>query len=151
MRWIGSARVVTTAVVALGLTLSVTARTTADDAIGTAGAVKVTVKYTGKGDVDKTHNLWIWLFDTPDIGPGSFPIGELSLDRNGGAVTFNDVSAEKVWIAVAYDINGTMTGNGPPASGSPIAIHMEAGGPAPVSPGDKAEVTITFDDSQRMP
>ncbi len=46
-------------------------------------SVRVTVKYTGKGPVDETHRVWLWLFDTPDIGPGSMPIAELSIGKNG--------------------------------------------------------------------
>ena len=51
-------------------------------------AVRVTVKYTGKGPVDETHRVWLWLFDTPDIGPGSMPIAELSIGKNGDTATF---------------------------------------------------------------
>jgi len=49
------------------------------------------VTCTGQGNVDQTHQLWIWLFDTPDIGPGAMPVAQLSLAQNGGAVTFSDV------------------------------------------------------------
>ena len=43
----------------------------------TAGTVKVTVTYKGKGKVDTSHKLWVWLFDTPNIGAGSMPIAQL--------------------------------------------------------------------------
>ena len=42
-----------------------------------AGTLKVTVHYTGKGKVDASHKLWVWLFDTPNIGPGSMPIDQI--------------------------------------------------------------------------
>jgi hypothetical protein len=117
-----------------------------------AGEVKVTVKYTGKGSVDGSHQLWIWLFDTPDIGPGAIPIAEMSLAKNGTTATFPDVAPEKVWIAVAYDEQGGFGGSAPPPTGSPVMIYgMESGSPTPVSPGPKGEATVTFDDSQRMP
>lgn len=110
------------------------------------------MKYTGKGDVDATHKLWIWLFDTPDIGPGAIPIAEQSLDKNGATAAFSDVTAKTVWIAVAYDQNGGFTGSAPPPSGSPVILYgVESGAPAGVTPGEKGEVTVTFDDSQRMP
>jgi hypothetical protein len=121
----------------------------ADDAI--AGAVSVTINYKGKGAVDASHRVWVFVFDTPNIGPGAMPIAMDSVAKNGAVATF-DVAGDKVWIAVAYDESGTMTGDGPPPSGSPIAIY---GGnptaPEAVVPGAKASVTVTFDDSQRMP
>lgn len=116
-----------------------------------AGAVTVTVNYTGKGTVDASHRVWVWLFDSPDIGPGSIPIAEMSVEKNGGAATF-EVGSERVWIAVAYDQNGGMSGSAPPASGSPIGIYSTSGGaPDAVTPGAKGAVAVTFDDSQRMP
>jgi len=114
-------------------------------------SVRVIVKYTGKGPVDETHRVWLWLFDTPDIGPGSMPIAELSVGKNGDTATFDSVGAAKVWIAAAYDVHGTMSGSAPPPSGTPIGIYASStGAPEGVKPGDKAAI-LTFDDSQRMP
>ena len=119
--------------------------------IGLAGAVRVTVNYKGSGKVDGSHRVWVWLFETPNIGPGSMPIAELSVEKNGDVATF-DADGNQVWIAVAYDVNGVMTGNAPPASGSPIGIYSSStGAPEGVTPGAKGAVTLTFDDSQRMP
>lgn len=116
-----------------------------------AGKVSVTVNYKGSGTVDAGHQVWVWLFDTPDIGPGSMPIAEASVARNGAAATF-DVGSDRVWIAVAYDEKGVMSGNAPPPSGTPIGIFAsDSGAPAAVTPGDQGAVTLTFDDSQRMP
>ena len=112
-----------------------------------AGNVKVTVNYKGKGTVDASHKIWVWLFDTPNIGAGSQP-----LDQNGTVADFANVVPGQVWIAVAFDQQGVMTGNEPPPSGSPISIYSAAAGaPSPVTPGDKAVVTITFDETMRMP
>ena len=127
---------------------SLSART----ASGEAGAVKVTVKYTGKGDVDDSHRLWVWLFDSPNIGAGSIPIAEMSLDKNGSTATFDAVGAAEVWIAVAYDVNGGFAGMAPPPSGSPVSTYgMAAGAPAPVTPGEKGAVTFGFTDAFKMP
>jgi hypothetical protein len=116
-----------------------------------AGAVKVTVNYTGAGKVDGSHRVWIWLFDTPNIGPGSMPIAEMSVEKNGDVATF-EADGNQVWIAVAYDVNGVMAGNAPPPSGSPIGIYATStGAPEAVTPGAMGAVTLTFDDSQRMP
>ena len=116
-----------------------------------AGTVKASITYKGKGTVDARHRIWVWLFDTPDIGPGAMPIAELSIEANGAVAAFEGIDAQRVWIAVAYDEGGTMSGNAPPPSGSPIGLLLGADGtPRSVVPGEDA-VTLTFDDSQRMP
>ena len=117
----------------------------------TAGTVKVTVNYKGKGTVDAKHRVWVWLFASPDIGPGSMPIAELSIEANGALATFDGIDAERVWIAAAYDESGSMSGNAPPPSGSPVGVFVSTeGAPKSVAPGEPALV-LTFDDSFRMP
>ncbi|MGQ0733641.1 MAG: hypothetical protein ACT4QD_08310 [Acidobacteriota bacterium] len=115
--------------------------------------ITLTVKYTGKGDVDATHRLWIWLFDTPDIGPGAMPFDERSLEKNGDSITFKGVTVKNVYVAVAYDEQGGFMGQAPPPSGSPVTVHgaEAAGAPAPITPGEKGAVTITFNETVRMP
>jgi hypothetical protein len=113
--------------------------------------VKVTVNYTGKGTVDGDHRIWIWLFDTPDIGPGAIPVSEQALDKNGATATFEGIAAGRVWIAIAYDEKGGFAGAAAPPSGSPVTLYTEKGGPSAVAPGAGAAVTVTFDDSVRMP
>lgn len=116
-----------------------------------AGSVKVTIDYKGKGTVDGSHRVWIWLFDTPEIGPGSMPIAETSVERNGETAAF-EVGNQRVWIAVAYDEKGVMTGNSPPAPGSPVGIYSSStGAPEAVMVGARDAVVLTFDDSIRMP
>ncbi len=118
----------------------------------TAGTVKVTVNYKGKGTVDNKHLVWVWLFSSPEIGPGSMPIAQLTVDKNGGVATFDGVGAEQVWVAVAFDEQGTMSGDAPPPSGTPVGIFAGPDGmPKGVVPGDKGVITLTFDDSFRMP
>ena len=117
----------------------------------TAGTVKVTVNYKGKGTVDAKHRVWVWLFASPDIGPGSMPIAELSLDANGALATFDGIDAERVWIAAAFDESGSMSGSAPPPSGSPVGVFAGSdGAPKSVVPGEPA-VALAFDDSFRMP
>lgn len=123
----------------------------AAERVAAAGTVKVTVNYKGSGTVDGSHRVWIWLFSSPDIGPASMPIAQMSVEKNGDTATF-DVGDDRVWIAVAYDEKGVMTGNEPPPSGTPIGIYASsAGAPEAVTPGARGAVTVTFDDSQRMP
>jgi hypothetical protein len=117
-----------------------------------AGTVKVTVNYKGKGNVDSSHRIWVWLFASPDIGPGSMPVAELSLDANGALATFDGIADERVWIAAAYDEKGTMSGNAPPPPGTPIGLYVGSdGAPRSVVPGDSTVAVFSFDDSFRMP
>ena len=116
-----------------------------------AGAVKITVHYTGKGKVDASHKIWVWLFDSPEIGAGSTPVDQASLDKNDADAVFAGVVPSEVWVAVAFDENGAMAGDGPPPTGTPIGILMKDGKPISVTPGEKGIASITFDDTMRMP
>ena len=116
-----------------------------------AGDVTVTVKYSGKGTVDATHKIWVWLFTSPDIGPGAIPIAEVSIEKNGGVASFVNVGADQVWIAIAYDEGGGFAGQAPPPTGSPTTLYSADGkGPTAVTPGPQAKVSVSFNDSQRM-
>jgi hypothetical protein len=117
-----------------------------------AGTVKVTIHYTGKGKVDASHKLWVWVFDTPNIGAGSMPLDQIALDKNDLDAVFEGVAADKVWIAAAYDESGGMMGDAPPPAGTPIGILSgKDGAPLAVISGAKDAAVLTFDDSQRMP
>jgi hypothetical protein len=117
-----------------------------------AGTVRVTIHYTGKGKVDASHKLWVWLFDTPNIGPGSMPIDQVSIDQNDTDAVFEGVAAEKVYIAAAFDETGGMMGDAPPPSGTPIGILSGGNGaPSPVTSGAKEATVLTFNDTIRMP
>lgn len=139
------------AVVAIGL-LTAVAQPSLNASSGlAAGDVKVTVHYTGKGKVDASHKIWVWLFDNPNIGAGSMPIDQLSVEKNDAEAFFGGVVAGEVWIAVAFDEQGAMQGDAPPPTGTPIGILMKDGKPLSVSPGEKGIATITFNDTMRMP
>jgi hypothetical protein len=144
-------------VVAAALVLGVSAHQPAVtagqlEARSAAGTVAVKVNYKGKGTVDGSHRIWIWLFSTPDIGPNSMPIAELSVTKNGEVAIFDGVGADKVWIAAAFDEKGVMSGQAPPPPGTPVGVLLGAdGAPAGVVTGSKSETVLTFDDSFRMP
>ena len=139
------------AAIVAGMIASVLSAGAAARGADAGGAVKISVKYTGKGDVDANHKIWVWLFDTPDVGPGSMPIAEMSMDKNGGDVS-TDVGGDTVWIAVAYDEAGGFGGMAPPPSGSPVAIHSApSGAPVAVKVAQAEKVMVTFDDKNRMP
>ncbi len=142
----------TVAAMAVLATLATPPASTGAAADVTLTTVNVTVQYTGKGEVDAAHRIWIWLFDSPDFSTGAaMPLAEQSLVANETTATFAGLAADQVWIAVAYDAAGGFNGSAPPPSGAPVSAYVKDGVPAPVAPGENAEVRIVFDDSFRMP
>jgi uncharacterized protein (DUF2141 family) len=116
------------------------------------GKLQVTVEYKGAGTVDKTHQVFVWVFDTPDINENSVPIATDQATANGATLSFSGLP-KTVYLAAAYNEKGTYDGTqGPPPSGTPITIYGGAGTATGVaSGGEEAKVTLTFDDSVRMP
>jgi len=115
--------------------------------------VSVTVTYTGKGPVDATHEIWVFLFDTPSIGAGARPLSAQTITKSGGAAVFKAVTTDPVYIAVAYDEKGDYDGNaGPPPNGTPIAMYgADAKGVAgPLKTAGGAKVKLSFNDARRM-
>jgi hypothetical protein len=117
-----------------------------------AGDLTVTASYSGKGNVDATHEIWVFLFDTPNVNSGSQPVATQALTKNGGVATFKNVAQDTVYILMAYDDKGTYDGNaGPPPAGTPVGMYTKDGKvPAPVKPGPGAKIKTAFDDSRRM-
>jgi hypothetical protein len=108
--------------------------------------VAVTVNYTGKGVVDTAHNILIFLFSDPKIGPDSQPLGAPQIvQKNGQTVTFNGITTKPVYIFAIYNEKGTYDGrSGPPPAGTPVGVYGTAKGPTPVTPGMKTPVKMTF-------
>jgi hypothetical protein len=143
-------------ILAFALLVAVSAAVRAEQTKPTAApsAVNVTVKYNGKGGVvDANHRIWVWLFTSPDIGPGSTPIAEESIQKNGATAKFPNVSANEVYIAIAFDEKGGFVGSAPPPAGSPVMLYgakTPEDKPVAVVPGAKGSVTVTLSDVQRM-
>lgn len=108
--------------------------------------VAVTVNYTGKGVVDATRNILVFLFSTPTVGPNSEPLGAPQIvTKNGQTVTFNNVTTKPVYIFAIYNEKGTYDGrSGPPPAGTPIGMYGTAKGATAVTPGMKTPVKLTF-------
>lgn len=143
------------AMVAAGLILTAGIGRAQQAAAPVAGKLKVQVEYKGKGTVDATHQVWIWLFDTPNISAESNPIATGVLKENKTEYKFAGLPND-VYIAVAYDEKGGYDGmSGPPPQGTPILVKGSGalGSPATsVATGaDDAKVEIAFDDTIRMP
>ena len=118
-----------------------------------AGELSVTVSYKGKGEVDAKHEIFVFLFDTPNFAAGSLPIATRAVTKNGDAAKFADLTVSPVYVAVAYDETGDYDGlSGPPPPGTPVAVYTTdgKGTPAPVDVSGPAQITITFTDSQRI-
>jgi hypothetical protein len=122
-------------------------RATAPD----TGQLKVTVDYKGSGTVDKSHQIFVWVFDNPDIGPNSVPISSDVITTNGGTASFSGLP-KTVYIAAAFNEKGDYDGTqGPPPAGTPVTIYGGMGSAKAVDTGGAdAAVTVTFDDSTRM-
>lgn len=117
-----------------------------------AGELKVTIDYKGAGTVDKTHQVFVWVFDTPDISASSTPIASDVVTANGASVSFSGLPTT-VYLAAAFNEKGDYDGTqGPPPSGTPITIYGSPGAATGVTTGGpEAVVTVSFDDSVRMP
>lgn len=117
-----------------------------------SGRLKVTIEYKGPGEVSATHEIFVWVFDTPNIGADSVPLASDVLTSNGGSLNFSGLPKE-VYLAAAFDEKGDYDGtSGPPPPGTPITIYGEMGAARAVPTGGAdASVTVTFDDTVRMP
>jgi hypothetical protein len=115
------------------------------------GALQVTVHYKGQGSVDKSHQIIVWLFDTPDITENSTPLANDVVTSNGGSVGFTGLP-KTVYIAAAYNEKGDYdAGQGPPPTGTPVTIYGGQGTAAGVATGADSTVSVDFDDTMRMP
>jgi hypothetical protein len=119
--------------------------------LGAAGDVAVTVTYKGKGTVDETHEIWVFLFPSAEIA-GARPLATEVVKKNGGTATFANVTQSPVYIRTVYDEKGDYDGfSGPPPPGTPIGqFSKDAKTIAPVTPGPGAKVKVTFTDAVRM-
>jgi hypothetical protein len=113
------------------------------------GDISVTASYKGKGPVDDTHEILVFLFDHPSPTAQSEPLDMQVITKNGGTATFKNVTLPSVYVTLVYDEKANYDGrSGPPPAGTPIGAFTKAGKPVAIKPGVK--VTATFDDSRRF-
>ena len=149
-------RIVTVAVVLLAAAILAVNAAQTGTTSNTARTVKVKLNYTGAGTVDEQHRIFVFIFDSPNIGPsGSMPTGILTTGAKDGSVVFEGLSYSPAYLAAVFDKTGTYDGqSGPPPSGCPAAIYSKEPGvaaPIEIAEGGTAEVGFTFDDSFLMP
>ncbi len=115
------------------------------------GEVAITVSYTGKGPVDATHEIWVFLFDTAP-SRGVRPVMTMTLMKSGDTAVFKGVTQDPSYVAVAYDEVGDYDGTaGPPPVGTPIAYYSTDGKTAaPLKTTGGAKIKISFNDARRM-
>ena len=116
-------------------------------------AIQVEINYTGAGTVDARHTIYVALWDSSDLSGGP-PAAVRSLDSKKGTVTFSTVQKVPAFVSAAYDPTGAWDAQSPPPSGSSLGMYSKnPPNPEPieVAPGQTVKVSITFDDSARVP
>jgi hypothetical protein len=128
--------------------------TTAQDK--SANHLEVQVSYTGSGPVDKSHKVYVVLWDNPNFvteEAGAPPIGLQGVSSKSASVQFDDVQTNPVYVSMVYDPSGTWDAASPPPSGSSLGFYAtEPGKPAPIKleAGKTTKIAATFDDSFKM-
>jgi hypothetical protein len=122
--------------------------------------IQVEVNYTGAGTVDASHKIYVALWDSANMN-GAQPVDVQSLDSKKGTVTFSDVQKVPAYVSTAYDPTGAWEAQSPPPSGSslglytksPLKAYTQTPNPEPidVAAGKTVKVSITFNDSIKVP
>ena len=115
--------------------------------------IQVDIDYTGSGIVNASHKIFVALWDSSDMSGGP-PVAVLSLNSKKGTVTFSDVQRVPAFVSAAYDPTGNWDAQSPPPSGTSLGMYSKnPPNPQPidVAPGKTVKVTITFDDSVKVP
>jgi len=115
--------------------------------------IQVEINYTGSGTVNASHKIFVALWESSDFSGGP-PADVESVDSKKGTVTFQTVRRVPAYVTAAFDPTGAWDAQSPPPSGSSLGMYTKnPPNPEPidVAPGKTAKVSITFDDSIRVP
>ena len=144
----------TTRTIAIGMVTALSLLAGGAAQAGQGGTLEVTVNYTGPGDVDANHALYLVIYSTADLQPANI-IGAQVATANDQTVAFDNVGAATVYLSALYDEQGGWTGTTAVPSGSPAGAYVDPGSvtPAPieVGAGDTVRVELAFDDAFRLP
>ncbi len=143
----------------MALVLSARAQDKAPESKPQVKSLKVRVVYKGSGEVNQTHGIYLFLFDSPDFvqSPGSvMPVAFQSTRANDQSIAFTSLAASTVYLVAAFDEKGDYDiSAGAPPSGTPVALYRPGDSqvPTPISleEGKETEIKFEFDDSSRMP
>ncbi len=118
--------------------------------------LKIKINYTGAGTVDEKHKIFVFVFDNPNFSQGgSMPVGFGQASAKDGTVTVSNLAVSPVYAVAAFDASGKYDGiSGPPPSGTAMGMYSKTPGtpePVQIEAGKTTEVTLTFDDSYKMP
>ena len=116
--------------------------------------LKVTVNYTGEGEVGDNNLVFLSLWDTPDMQAAA-PIAGQSAAANGSVVSFENVTASPVYLTALYSGQGGWTGTTAPPSGTTVGIYGGEASGAPtgieIADGQTVEVEFSFNDAFKIP
>jgi hypothetical protein len=115
--------------------------------------IQVEITYTGSGTVNASHKIYVALWDSREMSGGP-PAGVEPLDSKKGTVTFSNVQKVPAYVSTAYDPTGRWDAQSPPPSGASLGMYSKnPPNPEPidVDPGKTVKVSITFDDSVKVP
>jgi len=116
--------------------------------------IQVQIHYTGSGTVDATHKIFVALWDSADFNSAP-PTEVKSTASKNGMVTFADVKKVPAYVSAAYDPTGHWDGaSGPPPTGASLGVYSKAPpkpDPIAIAPGKIARITLSFNDSTKVP
>ena len=117
--------------------------------------LKVTVNYTGSGEVSATNAVFVTVWTSPPVGDTTAPLALEVVQENGATVTFENLTASPVYLVAFYDAQGGWDAASALPSGTPLGAHGADAYGAPsaieVSDGQAVEIELSFDDTIRMP
>ena len=118
--------------------------------------LEVQVSYTGSGPVDKSHMVYVVLWDNPNFvteEAGSPPVDIKGVSSKSAAAQFDNVQTNPVYVSMVYDPSGKWDATSPPPAGSSLGVYAKEPGkpaPIPIEPGKTVKISATFDDSFKM-
>jgi hypothetical protein len=118
--------------------------------------LEVHVSYTGAGTVDKSHKVYVVLWDNPNFiteEAGAPPIGLQGVSTKSATVQFDGVQKSPLYVSMVYDPTGQWDAASPPPAGSSLGVYaIEPGKPAPITieAGKTVKISATFDDSSKV-
>ncbi len=118
--------------------------------------LKVTVNYTGSGEVSAANSVFLAVWASPDFGGGFFaPLAQEVVQENGATVSFENLTASTVYVTAVYDNQGGWDALSPLPSGTPVGTYNAdaSGAPGAIAVGDgqTVEVEFSFDDAFGLP